>query len=531
MTDHPTPPLEPASLSAVPDLEDRLDLQHLKQLYDSSRLSQIGVLILGAWGLVLVEAYARPHIPLLAAWALALLAGVLLRLVLARRHRQAPPVGPRALRVWQRRTMLVLAYSGTVWGLYPWLAPPLTERMFSAVAAMLDITVCGAALVLITAHRRYYLSFGLPLLILLLARLLLVRPHDILLAVSVFLVFTLLERAANRARRLLATLVSGSEHNTQLIEALRRQERLLAGEHARLRRLVESLPVPIAYCDTMFVLRDCNPGFEQTFLPRGLDPRGRPLAELLGRRLSDALVDQGRRALAGEDRTFETRLPCRTPRGRRPRTFRVSLVPDRRREGEEVAGLYIHLFDITAYKETEARLSVQALHDDLTGVNNRRGFERHVTHMLGHDPNAVHSIIYLDLDRLKDINDRFGHEAGDLALRTFADRLMRAVRREDFCARLGGDEFAVFLRHCPIDCVERVARSIRDSLNQPLVYRGAVLPLSVSIGGVSFLSYSVTFATAMAEADRCMYEAKSLSELPSERRTILRVLGSESSET
>jgi len=497
------------------ELASRLDREHLRQLYATSRLSQLGVLLLGISAAVLAKTRGHVRALLLAAWLLALVATVLLRLALARRFERAR-IQDADLRRWQRITAAAVGVSGVVWGLYAWLVPPFYGRFFEPVAALVAATVTGASLVLVTAHRRYYLSFSLPIFLLLTARLLLVSPQSYFLAGMVAVVFLMLIAAANRARRILGNVVFQSEYNAHLVRALRRQTDLLSRERDRLGRLFESVPAPVAYCDARLVLRRHNRSFRATFLSPGRLLLGRTLGDILGPRRFRTLEPYLRRALAGESCVFETTLPSLGPDGRKRRTFRISIEPDR--AGEEDAGFYLHLVDVTSYKATEAQLADAAHHDSLTGLYNRRGFETVLAVRLSRDADVVHGLIYLDLDRLKEINDRFGHEAGDAALRTFAERLKESVRADDCCARLGGDEFAVLLRNCPPECVVRVAESIRRTLAKPFVQGDAIVPLEASIGGVSFLPRRTTVPQAIAAADRCMYASKR------ERRLILKDL-------
>jgi diguanylate cyclase (GGDEF)-like protein len=508
-TDGSLPPPSPDELAS------RLDREHLRQLYATARLSQAGVLVLGVSAAVLAETHGHVRPLLLAAWLLGLVATVLLRLALARRFERAR-IHDADLRRWQQITAGATGASGVVWGLYAWLAPPFHGRLFEPVAALVAATVTGASLVLVTVRYRYYLSFSLPLFFLLTARLLLVPPRSYLLAGMVAVVFVVLVAAANRARRILGNVAFQSEYNAHLVRALRRQSDLLSRERDRLGRLFESVPAPVAYCDARLMLRRHNRSFRATFPSPGCPLLGRNLREILGPRRFRALETHIRRALAGESCVFETTLPSLGPDGRKRRTFRISLEPDR--AGEEDAGFYLHLVDVTSYKATEAQLADAAHHDSLTGLYNRRGFETVLATHLSRDADVVHGLIYLDLDRLKEINDRFGHETGDAALRTFAERLEQSVRADDCCARLGGDEFAVLLRNCPPECVVRVAESIRRVLAKPFVQGEAIVPLEASIGGVSFLPRRTTVPQAIAAADRCMYASKH------ERRLILKDL-------
>jgi len=115
-----------------------------------------------------------------------------------------------------------------------------------------------------------------------------------------------------------------------------------------------------------------------------------------------------------------------------------------------------------AYERGASALRAAALRDPLTGIFNRRAFERQLQqHLAGDAPFAV---VFLDIDRFKEVNDRYGHTAGDTALRVCADTIVHALRTSDFVARIGGEEFAAILPGLSaaeaFDVVERVRSAI-----------------------------------------------------------------------
>jgi diguanylate cyclase (GGDEF)-like protein len=122
---------------------------------------------------------------------------------------------------------------------------------------------------------------------------------------------------------------------------------------------------------------------------------------------------------------------------------------------------------------------------------------------------GVVSLIYLDLDRFKEINDVHGHEMGDEVLRAVSQRLQRAVRGEDVVGRLGGDEFAV--AHITADRLsdgDAVTARLRKVLTTPYRFGDVVLDVGASIGWVSTSSGGDTPENLIAKADRAMYEHK-----------------------
>jgi len=148
--------------------------------------------------------------------------------------------------------------------------------------------------------------------------------------------------------------------------------------------------------------------------------------------------------------------------------------------------------------------------DPLTGLLNRRGFEKRLTERLAearrHETAGI--ILYADIDDLKAINDAHGHAVGDRMLVAFAAALRRAVRVSDVCGRLGGDEFAVVLDRCaPEQGLARASRLGAEIAALTLSVGSEALHLSASIGIAPFEGQEM--AEALIElADAQMYEAK-----------------------
>jgi diguanylate cyclase (GGDEF)-like protein/PAS domain S-box-containing protein len=173
-----------------------------------------------------------------------------------------------------------------------------------------------------------------------------------------------------------------------------------------------------------------------------------------------------------------------------------------------VAGMVINVSDVSERHEYEERLTFQALHDTLTGLPNRELFTQKLhgsAATAGHErPNSV---LYIDIDDFKRINDTHGHQAGDAFLVAIAERLVAAVRPTDTVARLGGDEYAILLDGA--DSVEAVAATERllGSVQRPLVLDGIDVAPRVSIGVASSTGRSGS-QTLLADADLAMYFAK-----------------------
>lgn len=199
--------------------------------------------------------------------------------------------------------------------------------------------------------------------------------------------------------------------------------------------------------------------------------------------------------------------------------FEVSIV--NLLDDASVRGVVLHARNIDERRRMEAQLRYRAMHDPLTGLLNRYSFLEHLSSVPGDrsgDDRGDRSspptgsgtaLLFCDLDEFKQVNDRFGHSAGDDVLLCVGQRLRAAVRPHDLVARIGGDEFCVICRDLPTDddAVE-VAERVRLALAEPMYVRGQSVQIGVSIG------ICCTFAAPdgeemLARADRAMYAAKS----------------------
>lgn len=162
-------------------------------------------------------------------------------------------------------------------------------------------------------------------------------------------------------------------------------------------------------------------------------------------------------------------------------------------------------------QEKQLEMSYQASHDELTGLINRREFERCVQAVLDGLPKepAAHAILYLDLDQFKIINDTCGHHAGDALLQQLGGLLKGKLRQNDVLARLGGDEFGVLLRNCPAEPALRVAELIRQTAAEfRFVWKDNLFSVGVSVGLLSFADDQLTLNEMLSIVDGACYLAK-----------------------
>jgi diguanylate cyclase (GGDEF)-like protein len=161
-------------------------------------------------------------------------------------------------------------------------------------------------------------------------------------------------------------------------------------------------------------------------------------------------------------------------------------------------------------KARSAHLERLADEDALMPVANRRAFMRELSRLvaLAQRYNSESSIVYIDLNDMKTINDRHGHNAGDAALQHVARILVENTRHADIVARLGGDEFGVLLVKTNQQNADDKAAALARAIEQhPLIWEGQAIRLSAAFGAYCF-SGSESVGEAMAAADRAMYVAK-----------------------
>jgi diguanylate cyclase (GGDEF)-like protein/PAS domain S-box-containing protein len=228
---------------------------------------------------------------------------------------------------------------------------------------------------------------------------------------------------------------------------------------------------------------------------------------------ADALfpADQVTQFHATDDHVFETGSEHEYEEQITDAAGRTRCVITRKRVAEFRGTKYIvaSVTDITASREAEASSRYLALHDTLTGLPNRALLKERIEEALRRRTHGC-ALLYIDLDRFKEVNDTHGHPTGDELIQEFARRLSGIVRAADTVARLGGDEFAVLLSDTSQDPnADEVCRRALISAGRPFEFRDIQVRVGASIGIVIAAKEPIGEAEFQRRADVALYQAKS----------------------
>jgi len=274
------------------------------------------------------------------------------------------------------------------------------------------------------------------------------------------------------------------------------------------RRALDCLPDAVLVTDANGRVRYANPAAERLL---GIHVSGlieRPCGELLrlrDARSGEALPDPVAAALEGPPWTW-------TPAAEHEPVLSIedgeSSVPVRLAANAMVsddaapAGAVVTLQDDTDGRSLRQALIDHASQDPLTRLVNGAEFAQRIERLLGAG-DGPHAILFLDLDRFKEINEHWGHAAGDYALREVTRLFAEMIRTRDTFARLGGDEFGLLLEHCGPSVAEQIASSFHATLvSRPLSWQESPFPLSISIGGTLIRTEEPRDVDTLIEAAR-----------------------------
>jgi diguanylate cyclase (GGDEF)-like protein/PAS domain S-box-containing protein len=271
--------------------------------------------------------------------------------------------------------------------------------------------------------------------------------------------------------------------------------------------LAEGLPLGILSADARSRVVFCNEAAQQLF--------NLPTEHLIGHGWERLVHPEDRpEVLGASQELLRTGLPqqvmFRIETGLFVRWASARFVP--LGSSASVTGWIATIDDVTDRRRAESELTHQATHDALTGLPNRMLLEDRLQQACArlHDTSGAVSVIFIDLNGFKAVNDTYGHTVGDQVLVEVAGRLRQVVRKVDTVARLGGDEFVAFCEALAEAEVREVVQRIHDAIGIPLMIAGEAVRIGASVGVEATRDPKATFDDLLARADQAMYREKRL---------------------
>jgi diguanylate cyclase (GGDEF)-like protein/PAS domain S-box-containing protein len=335
---------------------------------------------------------------------------------------------------------------------------------------------------------------------------LLIGTSGLTLAVALVLALSLRRRVSRAFAGAYARVVAEVNERKLAEQALRDSEQALRASEQRFRALVHQASDVFTVVDPAGRIRYQSPAIESVL--------GYPADKLLGTGMEALLHPDDQQAfheLLGKSRSrpsasvvAELRMrPHAAPQAvRRFELTITNLLGD-----PTVGGLVLNYRDITERALYQEQLTQQAFQDTLTGLPNRARLLERLGFALGQRGTSV-GLLFVDLDGFKQVNDTFGHDAGDELLRQVSKRFSECVREGDVLARLGGDEFIALLPGAGDDDAALVAQRLAACLTEPFVLAQGTVTVDASIGVATRTAGQSTPEQLLREADAAMYRAK-----------------------
>lgn len=507
---------------------ERLLLEQVCLLYANARSSQ--VLVIVAAILLAVVQWGRADPFLILSWLAFLVIISLGRLGLALRF-DRKIIAPWEARRWGRYFLFGTGLSGTGWGLVGVVMPPMGGFPSEVVEILLLAGLVAAATSYLAPLKSAFLLFSTPVL----APLAVHFFHEggpvyLPLGMMTLLYLAAMAGVAQRIHSSLLTSLTLRFENAALVDSLIQAKARAEAANADLmaevderrrteRKLEQSLSVLKATLEATadgILVVDCEGrvvSYNQRFLHMW--------------RVPDALIE------AGNDERLLAHVvdQLADPEGflRKVREiyqdldaeshdiieFRDGRIFERYSMPQRIAGRSVgrvwSFRDITARRQAEQHLRFVANHDGLTGLPNRSMFYQRLNAAIARARRNGDrlAVLFIDLDRFKNINDTLGHDLGDGLLKEVAARLRALLRGTDAIARLGGDEFVVLLESLQqSEDAARVAQKILAAMAQPFMVESRELLLTASIGISTFPNDGLDSSSLLKNADIAMYRAK-----------------------
>ncbi len=314
-----------------------------------------------------------------------------------------------------------------------------------------------------------------------------------------------------RAEKLAEANASLSEEVTQRVHT----ERALHAEKERVEVTLHSIGDAVITTSAGGEVEYLNPVAEELTEWSTEEARGQPLTavfRILNEETREPAIDPVRRCREEGRVIGLANHTVLISRSGREYAIQDSAAPIRDYR-DRLLGVVLVFKDVTESRRKEREAVHYATHDTLTGLLNRREFDRRLEQALASSKRygTRHALCYLDLDQFKIVNDTSGHRAGDALLEHVAQLLSQEVRERDTLARLGGDEFALLLDNCPLGKALEIAESLVASVRDyRFVWNERIFDIGVSIGLAPIGGQAETAETLLSHADVACYAAKDL---------------------
>lgn len=293
----------------------------------------------------------------------------------------------------------------------------------------------------------------------------------------------------------------------------KKTERELESSQSMLRHVLDTIPVQVFWKDKESNFLGCNIQFAK-------DAGFNSPQDIIGRNDSEIATSGNAERYRTDDLSvLESGIPkldyeeIRMGRNQEgQRWLRTSKIPLLDGDGK-IYGILGCYEDITESRLLSQQLEHLASHDALTGLVNRREFEKRLVRVLENvkKEQSNHALCYLDLDQFKVVNDTCGHPAGDELLNQLGTVLQNYVRHRDTLARLGGDEFGILMEHCSLEQAEIVANKLRVTVAEfRYTWEGRSFNIGASIGVVPIDASTGTITELLVKADAACYAAKDM---------------------
>lgn len=318
-----------------------------------------------------------------------------------------------------------------------------------------------------------------------------------------------LEEAIFKSNQMAADAEIRNYHLEHEIESRKRTESLLRESENRYRSIIENIGDGYCEMDASWNINFFNDSLCKIFNLTPIELRGRNWSAILPSEDVDAVFKTFSTVYVSDK--AKTGYHCRIIRkDESVKHIELTLTPMSNPSGQKT-GLRSIVRDADERKQYEEKLIFLAYHDALTGLNNRKAFYERLEQALNRAGRYKFefALLYIDIDRFKQVNDTHGHQTGDTLLKEITERLKKCLRITDFVSRIGGDEFTVIMDNPHQLTPETAAARILDALSRPYQIDGKTINFITASVGISLFPRDATSADGLiSRADTAMYRAK-----------------------